>query len=216
MIPEDGWLLVDGTSPRASRWALALIALFLGFAAWNLVGVARMLKRVRDGGSSAPPNDAPPAEASPRRHLINRRYRPASSVGRARVPEYAPRGLPSCEPVSPVSETPSALAFLRWPLAALHQGTRGGTARSARNAQSHLRQRRQDCRGRQRFPPHQRHRDRSRHLHVPRRVRGHRHRRLQRLGEGRARCALAAGLDGPKPRQHPRMEAPGESRARPR
>ena len=48
VVPEDAWLLVDGSSPRASRWAVALIALFAGFAAWNLLGVARVLGRVRD------------------------------------------------------------------------------------------------------------------------------------------------------------------------
>lgn len=47
-IPEGAWLLIDGSSPRASRWAVALAALFVGFAGWNLIGVARLLKRVRD------------------------------------------------------------------------------------------------------------------------------------------------------------------------
>lgn len=47
-VPEDAWLLIDGSSPRASRWAVALTVLFAGFAAWNLAGVARVLSRVRD------------------------------------------------------------------------------------------------------------------------------------------------------------------------
>lgn len=47
-VPENGWLLIDGSSPRASRWAVALAALFGGFALWNLAGVARILSRVRD------------------------------------------------------------------------------------------------------------------------------------------------------------------------
>ena len=47
-VPEDAWLLIDGSSPRASRWAVALVALFLGFAAWNIAGIARVLGRVRD------------------------------------------------------------------------------------------------------------------------------------------------------------------------
>lgn len=47
VVPDDAWILVDGTSPRASRWALALTALFVAFAGWNAVGVARMLSRVR-------------------------------------------------------------------------------------------------------------------------------------------------------------------------
>lgn len=47
-IPEDAWLLIDGSSPRASRWAIALAAMFLAFAGWNLFGVARVLRPVRD------------------------------------------------------------------------------------------------------------------------------------------------------------------------
>ncbi len=47
-VPEDAWLLIDGSSPRASRWAVALTALFAGFAAWNLAGIARILARVRE------------------------------------------------------------------------------------------------------------------------------------------------------------------------
>lgn len=46
-VPEGAWLLIDGSSPRASRWAVALAALFAGFAVWNLAGVARVLSRVR-------------------------------------------------------------------------------------------------------------------------------------------------------------------------
>jgi hypothetical protein len=48
VVPEDAWLLIDGASPRSCRWALALTILLLGFAGWNLVGVARILARVRD------------------------------------------------------------------------------------------------------------------------------------------------------------------------
>jgi hypothetical protein len=47
-LPPGTWLFIDGTSPRSSRWALALAILFLGFAAWNAVGVARVLRRVKD------------------------------------------------------------------------------------------------------------------------------------------------------------------------
>jgi hypothetical protein len=46
-IPADGWLLVDGASPRASRWAVALFALFGFFALWNVVNVVRILRPVR-------------------------------------------------------------------------------------------------------------------------------------------------------------------------
>lgn len=47
-VGEGAWLLIDGSSPRASRWAVALVALFVGFAGWNLFGIARVLHRVRD------------------------------------------------------------------------------------------------------------------------------------------------------------------------
>lgn len=47
-IPDGAWLLIDGGSPRASRWAVALLALFVGFALWNLASVARILSKVRD------------------------------------------------------------------------------------------------------------------------------------------------------------------------
>jgi len=56
-VPDDAWLLIDGGSPRASRWAVALAILFLGFTAWNLVSVARVLARVRD--RAAAPSDEP-------------------------------------------------------------------------------------------------------------------------------------------------------------
>ncbi|MFT3773574.1 MAG: hypothetical protein QM820_50000 [Minicystis sp.] len=53
-IPEGAWLLIDGSSPRASRWAVALSLLFGGFAVWNLAGVARILSRVRDREAERP------------------------------------------------------------------------------------------------------------------------------------------------------------------
>ena len=57
-MPENAWVLIDGSSPRASRWAVALTLLFFGFAAWNVAGVARVLSRVRDreveGEAAAP------------------------------------------------------------------------------------------------------------------------------------------------------------------
>jgi hypothetical protein len=52
-IPRDAWLLIDSTSPRASRWALLLTVLLLGFAAWNAVGIVRIVSRTRDGDGSA-------------------------------------------------------------------------------------------------------------------------------------------------------------------
>jgi hypothetical protein len=52
-VPERAWLLIDGSAPRASRWALALVVLFTGFALWNIVAAVRVLARVRDHDSTA-------------------------------------------------------------------------------------------------------------------------------------------------------------------
>ena len=72
-VPDDAWLLIDGSSPRASRWAVALTSLFLAFAAWNVVGIARVLRRIRDasrarlGPAARAEGDEPPEpEASAR------------------------------------------------------------------------------------------------------------------------------------------------------
>ncbi len=46
-VPADAWLLVDGSSPRNARWAVALTLVFAGFAAWNLAGIARVLSKPR-------------------------------------------------------------------------------------------------------------------------------------------------------------------------
>lgn len=47
-LDVDSWLLVDGESPRSLRWALGLVALFVGFAAFNIFGLYRLLRPVRD------------------------------------------------------------------------------------------------------------------------------------------------------------------------
>lgn len=54
-IPADAWILVDGSSPRASRWALGLVLVFGAFALWNLIGVVRLVGRVRDPGLAGGP-----------------------------------------------------------------------------------------------------------------------------------------------------------------
>lgn len=46
--PADGaWLLVDGETPDGARWALALVALLFGCAAWNVAAAARLVRRIR-------------------------------------------------------------------------------------------------------------------------------------------------------------------------
>jgi hypothetical protein len=47
-VLEGSWLLIDGSSPRASRWAIALVGLFLYFAGWNAFGIFKLLRPVKD------------------------------------------------------------------------------------------------------------------------------------------------------------------------
>lgn len=46
-VPGGAWLLVDGETPERARWAVTLVAIFLGFAVWNAIGIARLLRKVR-------------------------------------------------------------------------------------------------------------------------------------------------------------------------
>ncbi len=45
-VPAGAWLLVDGESPAQARWAVALVALFAGFAAWNALAIGRLVRRL--------------------------------------------------------------------------------------------------------------------------------------------------------------------------
>jgi hypothetical protein len=45
-VPANAWLLVDDEAPSNARWAVALVALFLAFAVWNLAAIARLVRRV--------------------------------------------------------------------------------------------------------------------------------------------------------------------------
>jgi hypothetical protein len=47
VVPEHAWVLVDGATPTASRWTVALAALFVLFAGYNLVTIARIVRPVR-------------------------------------------------------------------------------------------------------------------------------------------------------------------------
>jgi hypothetical protein len=47
-MPDEAWLLIDGEAPSTTRWALGLMALFLAFAAFNVYGLLRLLRPVRD------------------------------------------------------------------------------------------------------------------------------------------------------------------------
>lgn len=46
-LPSDAWILVDGATPAASRWTVALAALLVAFAAYNLLAIARIVRPVK-------------------------------------------------------------------------------------------------------------------------------------------------------------------------
>jgi len=46
-VPSGAWLVVDGEEPSGARWTILLAAMFVGFAAWNAVSIARIVRRVR-------------------------------------------------------------------------------------------------------------------------------------------------------------------------
>lgn len=45
-VPRGSWLLVEGDAPPNSRWAVLLVAIFAGFALWNVFVTAKLLRRV--------------------------------------------------------------------------------------------------------------------------------------------------------------------------
>lgn len=47
-VAPHAYLLVDGESPRTMRSAVALALVFFGFALWNLVAIAKLIRRVGD------------------------------------------------------------------------------------------------------------------------------------------------------------------------
>lgn len=47
-LPGDAWLLIDGESPAGTRWVIGLQALLVGFAAFNVLGIVRLARPVRD------------------------------------------------------------------------------------------------------------------------------------------------------------------------
>jgi hypothetical protein len=46
-VPQGSWLLVDGDPPGDARWAVMLCFLFAGFAVWNLLVSAKLLRPVK-------------------------------------------------------------------------------------------------------------------------------------------------------------------------
>lgn len=47
-MARGAWVLLDGESPGTTRWAIGLVGLFLSFAAFNVYGLIRLLRPVRD------------------------------------------------------------------------------------------------------------------------------------------------------------------------
>jgi hypothetical protein len=48
VVPEGAWLLAEGERPENARWAVALVTLFGVFAMWNVVTMAKLLRKVRE------------------------------------------------------------------------------------------------------------------------------------------------------------------------
>jgi hypothetical protein len=46
-VPAGARVLVDGEVPSRARWAVALALVFLAFAVWNALAIARLLRRAR-------------------------------------------------------------------------------------------------------------------------------------------------------------------------
>lgn len=44
---RDAWVLIDGAAPASLSWAVGLFGLLLAFAGYNLVTIARIVRRVR-------------------------------------------------------------------------------------------------------------------------------------------------------------------------
>lgn len=51
---NDAWLLLDGESPAALRWALGLFGLLIAFAAFNAVGLYRLTRPIPTSAGRTP------------------------------------------------------------------------------------------------------------------------------------------------------------------
>ncbi len=46
-VPKGAWLLVDGEDPDDLRWAILVAVMFLGFAGWNTLSIARIVRKIK-------------------------------------------------------------------------------------------------------------------------------------------------------------------------
>jgi hypothetical protein len=46
-VPAGAWLVIDGEAPGKARWTILLAVMFLGCAAWNLIAISRIVRKVR-------------------------------------------------------------------------------------------------------------------------------------------------------------------------
>jgi hypothetical protein len=51
---DDAWLLLDGESPAALRWAIGLFGLLLAFAAFNAIGLFRLARSIPTASGRTP------------------------------------------------------------------------------------------------------------------------------------------------------------------
>ena len=47
-MPSDAWLLIDGEAPTTTRWTVGVLLLLVGFAAFSVYGLYRLLRPVKD------------------------------------------------------------------------------------------------------------------------------------------------------------------------
>jgi len=52
-LTNDAWLLFDGETPGGVRWMLGLLALLVAFAAFNVVGLSRLLRPIAPASGRA-------------------------------------------------------------------------------------------------------------------------------------------------------------------
>jgi hypothetical protein len=52
-VTDDAWFLFDGESPQGQRWTIGLLVLLLAFAAFNVVGLLKLLRPIAPASGHA-------------------------------------------------------------------------------------------------------------------------------------------------------------------